>query len=165
MDQPGGFTVFHFVRTIRHLPLAAVLAALPCAPAAAATLFTAVLDGDTANTASFATGMATLTLNDAETEVAFHIEYTGLDGVEGPSHFHRGVPGTDGPVLFTLPSGSPKDGVWPVSPTEVSYLFGDAVYINVHTDVYPGGEIRGNVSFQSVPAEPASWSAVKALFR
>ncbi len=134
-------------------------------PASAATIYTAVLDGPTANTPSPATGTATLTLNDAETEVRYEIQFSELVGIEQMSHFHASLRGMDGPILTTLAVGSPKVGTWEVGPYEVGELQAGRVYINVHTDLYAVGEIRGNVVFSSVANEAVAWSAVKALYR
>ncbi len=145
------------------LTLATALLAVS-GPAQAETLYTAVLTGAAAGTPSPATGTASLTLNDAQTEVSYVIEYTGLLGVEFAAHIHQGRPGEFGPVLEALPLGSPKVGVWAVGPTEVDLLNQGKIYLNIHTDLYAGGEIRGDVSFQTVPNEALSFGAVKALF-
>ncbi len=38
-------------------------------------------------------------------------------------------------------------------------------YFNLHSAVYPGGEIRGFLALGSVPAVDATWGGVKTLFR
>lgn len=134
-------------------------------PAAAATQFTAVLDGASSGTPSPATGTATLLLNDAQTELSYTITYSGLLGPEVAAHFHNAPPGVNGPVMEPLPAGEPKVGVWMITPAEVVELMAGRVYINVHTTFYPGGEIRGNVTFDTVPSEEQSMSALKADYR
>jgi len=153
------------VSTGKILALAALVVMGSAAAPRAATIFTANIDGISSGTPSPGTGTATLTLNDDETEVAYTIEFSGLLGSEVAAHFHNGVAGTTGPVLFGLAAGSPKIGVWPVGPVEVGHLFDGAVYVNIHTDLYPGGEIRGDIAFQTVPDEAQSWGDIKALFR
>jgi len=140
-------------------------AALLALPAAAATQFTATLDGPSSGTPSPATGTAVLVLNDAQTELSYTITYSGLLGAEVAAHFHNAPPGMNGPVMEPLPAGEPKVGVWAVTSDEVVELMAGRVYINIHTDLYPAGEIRGNVSFESVPSESQSMSSVKAEFR
>jgi hypothetical protein len=138
---------------------------LTAVPVWADTLYTAVLDGPTSETTSPAYGTATLILNSAETEVDYYIEYSGLQGNEIGGHFHNAVPGDYGPRLQLLLGGSPKSGIWQVGPFEVGELNAGRVYINIHTDLYPAGEIRGNIEFASVATEAASWGSVKALYK
>lgn len=38
-------------------------------------------------------------------------------------------------------------------------------YLNIHTTLYPGGEIRGFLQPVAVPVESSSWGGVKSLFR
>ena len=133
--------------------------------AGAATVFTATIDGAQAGTPSAATGTATLTLNDAGTQVAYEIVFSGLDGVEGAAHFHNAGPGMNGPVMHGLAVGSPKVGVWNVTPLDVVELQAGRVYVNIHTDIYATGEIRGNISFSSVSSEDATWSDIKNEYR
>ncbi len=133
--------------------------------AVADTLYTAIIDGPSANTPSPAVGSATLILNNDETEVTYEILYSGLLGVERDAHFHASLRGGDGPILETLQNGSPIRGIWAVGPYEVGELNAGRVYINIHTDLYAIGEIRGWVTYNSVATEPASWSLVKSLYR
>ena len=37
-------------------------------------------------------------------------------------------------------------------------------YFNVHSDTYPGGEIRGFLT-NSIPVEDTTWGKVKSLYR
>lgn len=38
-------------------------------------------------------------------------------------------------------------------------------YLNIHTNMFPGGEIRGFLAPSTTPTSPAAWGEVKALFR
>lgn len=130
----------------------------------AETRYTAVLDGPTSGNSSTATGTASLVLNDAQTEVDYVVSLNGLSSPEFAAHFHNAPPGKAGPSLWTLVPGNYKVGVWPVGPFEVGELNAGRVYVNIHTEIYPTGEIRGDISFKTVAAEAASWGSVKALF-
>lgn len=155
-------------RFARRYPLLsgfAIVLLLQVSPVLSDTLYTANLNGPNSGTASPAIGTATLTLNTAETEVSYVVDYTGLQGNEIGAHLHNAPPGKDGPRLLLLFPGSPKEGTWAVGAFEVGELNAGRVYINVHTDLYPTGEIRGNVVFASVANEAVSWGAVKALYR
>jgi len=154
----------NFARRFALLSGFVILLLLQMSPVLADTIYTAVLSGPTAGTASPAAGTATLTLNSAQTEVAYVVEYTGLQGPEIGAHIHNAPPGSEGPRLLLLFPGSPKVGTWAVSPFEVEELNAGRVYINVHTELFPTGEIRGDVMSSSVANEAVSWGAVKALY-
>lgn len=151
-------------RFARNLTLLTVFLLL-ATPVLAETIYTATLDGASAGTPSGATGTATLTLNDLETEISYTISYSGLMGTEVAAHFHNAAPGVSGPVMSPLPAGQPKVGTWAVGAFEVSELNAGRVYINIHTNLYPAGEIRGDIGFTAVPNEATSWGSVKALFK
>jgi hypothetical protein len=148
--------------------LLGVLLAAGTAPAE--TLFAATLDAsqNVPPTGSGGTGTAVLILNDAATEVAYTVTYDGLEGVEIGAHFHRAPPGENGSILHSLPLGTPKLGVWEVTAHDVADLMAGMVYVNIHTDMYPSGEIRGDISQSTaaVSEEPLrlSWGRIKALF-
>lgn len=70
--------------------------------------------------------------------------------VEGATaaHIHVGAPGEGGPVVFDLgdPSISPFSANWPDVPAEdVADLFAGNLYVNIHSTINPGGEIRGQI--------------------
>lgn len=148
-----------------------VAVALITSSASAETLFTATLDGsqNVPPTGSTATGTAALILNDEETEVAYTVTYEGLEGDETAAHFHQAPPGENGSVLYTLPLGTPKIGVWRVTAHDVGYLFAGEVYVNIHTTAYLGGEIRGNISESAADVSDEllalTWSRIKALYQ
>ena len=147
--------------------IAGVLCAGATTGAGAGIVFEAVLDGDlqAPPTGSPGTGFATVTLNDAQTEATYEITYSGLLGPETIAHFHNALPGTNGPVLFTLPVGTPKTGVWPLDAAALARLLSGSVYVNVHTTMFPGGEIRGNLAQTTVPAAAGTWGGIKNLYR
>jgi hypothetical protein len=62
------------------------------------------------------------------------------------AHIHQGAKGVNGPVVITLVKGD--GGVWTVPPASrltadllASYRAG-GLYVNVHSEANPGGEIR-----------------------
>jgi len=114
---------------------------------------------------SGAYGTVTVILNDAETEAAYTVNFAGLEGEQTAAHFHNAPPGTPGPILFTLPLGSPLAGFWAVTPFAVQELFAGRVYINVHSNLFPAGEIRGDLVLTVVETAPSSWGEIKALYR
>jgi hypothetical protein len=113
-----------------------------------------------------ATGSATLVLNDEQTELSYRIEYNGITSPETASHIHRGGPRENGGIAYELPFGSLKIGVWTnIPPEDLTRLLDGKLYINIHTVNYFQGEIRGNIVEESVATEPATWGAIKALYR
>ncbi len=142
--------------------------ALSAQPALSETVFEATLDG-LSNVppipAVSATGEAVMVLNNAQTELSYTITYAGLSSTELGAHFHNAGPRDNGGILTGLPLGSPKIGVWEVTAAHVVELFAGRVYINVHTNMYTGGEIRGNVVEADVPIQDTTWGRVKALYR
>ena len=83
----------------------------------------------------------------------FDIVFRGLLANEVAAHFHgAAMPGFNAPVLFPLPLGSPKIGsVGPLNAQQQTDLLNGLWYVNIHSALFPGGEIRGQV----VP-EPSS---------
>jgi hypothetical protein len=91
------------------------------------------------------TGAGTFVLSPDGTQLAFHIEFSDLTTPETVRHIHRGAPGEAGPVAFDLPAGSPKDGVIELTAEERADLQAGLYYVNIHSETYPGGELRGQI--------------------
>ncbi|MEO5782959.1 MAG: CHRD domain-containing protein, partial [Ginsengibacter sp.] len=113
--------------------------------------FKATLNGanerPTPNT-STATGSATLIFNIDTKIFTVTTTYSGLTGTASAGHIHKGDATIAGPVLFGFTNVS-------VSPIVYTSIALDAAqeadlraglhYVNVHTALYPGGEIRGQL--------------------
>lgn len=153
------------MRTTIPALLPVLLLALAAAPAGADAVFEATLSGELSGTPSTATGHAVLVLDEDAMLVAYEVVVSGLTSPETAAHIHRGAPGQTGPQLHQLPLGPIKTGTWAVTAAEVDALHAGGVYLNIHTEGYLLGEIRGNVAFASVPARPTAWGAVRALYR
>lgn len=104
---------------------------------------------------TLATGAGIVSIDRDNTNAHYMIVYNNLQGTFTASHFHNAPPGENGGVLFDIsseysPVGSAY-GYWDVSDTpafdgETSALFREnEIYINVHSDMHPSGEIRGNI--------------------
>ena len=69
------------------------------------------------------------------------------------AHFHDGIKGQNGPIVKTInidPATGAAVGSWtstdpqqPLTPDLIVGLKDRALYVNVHTSSFPGGEIRG----------------------
>lgn len=142
-------------------------ATLAVAGAASAQSYVATLEGaqEVPPQATPATGSATLTLDGAKM-LSFSISYSGLVGTETGAHIHgpAGV-GVNAGVVFPLPPGNPKAGmVGPLTPAQEADLNAGLYYINVHTSMFPGGEIRGQIVGGAVPVEPSTWGRIKRQY-
>jgi hypothetical protein len=120
--------------------------------------------GETPPNASPATGLCTLTLNAAQTQITVDLFWSGLTAPATASHIHGpGGAGTNAPVLFPFSgvpnatAGSIPEQTFAINATQVGWLFDGYLYANVHTSTFPGGEIRGQLLL--VP-EPASVSLI-----
>lgn len=152
--------------TLASLAAAALMIALP-ASTHAETGFSANLDGlqEVPANASPATGTAIVVLNNAQDMIHVHMEFSGLLASETASHIHgpAGV-GVNAGVQIGLPVGNPIDVDLPITAAQVAMLQGGQMYVNVHSTLFPGGEIRGQLSADPTPVEAATWGRIKALF-
>jgi hypothetical protein len=109
-----------------------------------------------------ATGMSGFIVNSGNSKVWYQIEGEGLKGVT-QAHIHSGKASENGPVIATLFKGS-KDTVngalvqgsitadkleGPLKGKSISDLVSlidkSSAYVNVHTQSFPDGEIRGQI--------------------
>jgi len=113
-------------------------------------------------TSSIATGTATFTLRDDLSAIDYVIEYENLSSPEVMAHVHR----ASDPIAYTLPLGTPKEGTW-LAPTaqDIAELRNEELYVNIHSEYYPTGEIRGTLMRQILPVSAMTWGVIKALYR
>jgi PKD repeat protein len=135
-------------RLVPWLLFALALSAPP--PASDAAVFSTTLAGseETPPNASTATGTGSATLN-ADGTLTYTVTSTGFATAFGAAHVHQGGPGVAGPILFGIDcnaAGTACSGTSPVlSAAQKSALVAGLTYFNLHTDAYPGGEIRGQL--------------------
>jgi hypothetical protein len=111
------------------------------------------LDGAQAGTGSTATGSALVRMDLWSRRVIGRIEHTPTTSDAFIAHIHVGGPGQSGaPIVFFEEVGTPNT-TWTVVPgalgvmpaaNALDFLAG-ATYVNVHTDNFAGGEIRGQL--------------------
>jgi hypothetical protein len=79
-------------------------------------------------------------------ELQYSVDVHGLTSAITGAHFHRAPRGQSGPVVhpFTF-NGSHAEGTWHMSDQDVQDLLSGLLYVNVHTEQYPNGEVRGQL--------------------
>ena len=98
--------------------------------------------------ATSGTGAAELTYDMATRVVTWNITYSGLSSVVTLAHFHGPAPsGKNGPVAVWLaergsPPGNPIKGQATLTPEQALQFAAGDWYVNVHTQSYPGCELR-----------------------
>jgi len=136
----------------------ALALALPLAAHATIFNLTASLDGTQAGTMSSATGFATVTLDDIMNTLNWDLSFSGLLSTTTAAHFHAPAPpGVNAPIIVPLspfPLGVTSGtsmGSASVTATEEAEILAGLSYINIHTTLFPAGEIRGQVLPLPVP--------------
>lgn len=108
-------------------------------------------------------GTCTVTLDDVTGSVSVTGSFSGLTSNASAAHIHGlAGPGVNGGIIVGLTetggtSGNVSGG-GTLTPAEITGMLNGLTYINVHTTMNPGGEIRGQV-LTSVPALPWSYAA------
>lgn len=103
-----------------------------------------------------ATGTFKGSYNRDTKRIAYEITFQGLTPVA--MHFHSGAVGVDGPIVIpinpgtdpysgTNPYTSPVVGSTPaLTAAQETELLAGNWYVNIHTDQYPDGELRGQIT-------------------
>ncbi len=133
-----------FFRGLRVLGACALLCALSHAQLV---YFTATLDGaqETPPTPSTATGTGCLTFDTSTNIVSWNVSFAGLLGPQTAAHIHVGAPGVAGGVIVPLANGSPTTGTAALTAAQSAQLQAGNYYLNIHSTVFPNGEIRGQI--------------------
>jgi hypothetical protein len=100
--------------------------------------------------ASAAAGCTLCSIDKTNDDLGFHVVFDpdALEGTETVAHIHGFAPaGQTAPPLLTLALGSPKLGIWDFLNTEQDDVQDGLTYVNIHTNVHPTGEIRGQLLF------------------
>ena len=149
------------------LALAALFVLAASSQAQAQTInFTAALSGgnEVPGVSTGSVGTGTVSLNVATQVVTYRIDVYNMPVGTTASHFHVGAAGTNGPVVvnFTVAAGISNDyaisgtasasdltlrqanGIGSWEDFLQALLLGN-IYMNVHSQANPGGEIRGQV--------------------
>ena len=109
-------------------------------------------------------GTATISLNTVTQAVTYRVDVYNLPSGTTAAHFHVGGPGVSGPVVVNFPVTPNVSNDFAISGTAtaadlvprtaqgigswddfIQALTLGQVYVNVHSSVNPGGEVRGQV--------------------
>jgi hypothetical protein len=147
--------------------------------------FSAALSGSANKSNS--TGTAKFLVNENNSQISYWINVTGIKKIN-QAHVHNGTTGQDGDIVVSLLSNSksakgnatpPKIGFngnitkgdlrGPMQGKDISDLItlmgNGSAYVNIHTDKYPKGAIRGQISssdseMQSMTTEVGNTSSI-----
>jgi len=92
--------------------------------------------------------MATVTINETEMMVMAEMDLSAVSGVNA-AHIHAGEVGSNGPVAFGFEAAN-DDGIWTIEGESITEAEHEALlagnwYVNVHTEDFPDGELRGQI--------------------
>lgn len=113
---------------------------------------------------STATGVLFGTFDDVTNVLSFDLIYNGLSTPSTAGHFHFGAAGVIGPIQIgfagfpTATSGAYSNS-YTVTEAQDSQIVAGLWYVNIHTSLFPGGEIRGQLVEGTLPVELSSFSA------
>lgn len=101
---------------------------------------------------STAVGRTIGSFNPATKALTWALNYTGLSAPASAGHFHAPAPpGTNAPVIIPFsPLPNATSGTYfgnvNLTPTQETWFLGNLFYSNVHNPVFPGGEIRAQIT-------------------
>lgn len=121
-------------------------------------LYVAVMGPEDGNTKTPGTGSATLLVDANETQGVLRFNYSNMTSNKVGSHIHGPAdPGQVGQIIFDIDMATPQaDGsyLWTFQQsgnTSVQdirdALHAGRFYINIHSAIYPAGELRGHFNF------------------
>jgi hypothetical protein len=135
-------------------------------PMASATMigFTISMNGslETPPHASTAVGGGIAEFDSVTDMISLSVFFAGLSAPATASHIHLGGPGVPGPVIVSFvpftpsaTSGSIVGGPLAFPTADIPDLLAGNTYFNIHDAMFPGGEIRGQLTPVPVP-EPST---------
>jgi PKD repeat protein len=126
---------------------------------------TLVGGGETPPNTSAALAKATAALNPDGT-LSYSVKSTRFDTDFRVAHLHLGGAGVPGPIAFPLECNSQGTACAgtsrPLTEDEKALLLAGNTYFNMHTDRFPGGEIRGQLVASEL-AGPGQDAAMKSF--
>lgn len=107
-----------------------------------------------------ASGAGTASLNLASNFFEIDYAFSGLLGPQTGAHIHGPATfGVNAPVLIPFALGSPISFETTLTAAQADQVLSGLWYVNIHSTVFPGGEIRGQI----VPVpEPSTYAIAGA---
>lgn len=133
--------------------LSGTIATLPVG-ASSIVMITAPLSGaqHVPPVATAGTGTAVLTVNFATGELSGTVSFSGLSSVATAAHIHEGTAAVNGIIIIPLTGGiGLTAGTWTVpagtvmTAAQLNALRIGGLYVQIHTQLFPGGELRGQL--------------------
>src|SRR5687767_11719925 len=98
-------------------------------------------------------GLGIFTFDEKKSTLYVNVSLSSLSGPITGIHIHEGAAGVNGPVVYNLTpflQGNRLKGAIPNITREsfAKFISGD-YYINAHTEMNPGGEIRGQIALET----------------
>lgn len=135
-----------FMPKIKYTAVAIAACTALALPAFAETLdFTADLTA-ASEVDSSATGTAEVTVDTESNTVIWTVAYDGLSGEATSAHIHGpAAEGENAPPVIDMSAGI-MEGSGEITADQITELQDGKYYVNIHTDAYPDGEIRGQLT-------------------
>ena len=109
------------------------------------------------------TGTGSVLLDDVADTITVDLSWANLTTPATAAHIHTAPPGVPGPITFPLSgvpfatTGSIPEQVFSITPAQIVDLEAGNMYLNVHSTMFPDGEIRGQLG--RIP-EPGSLALI-----
>lgn len=138
---------------------------------AAQRIYTVALNGsnEVPPVASPGVATATLTFDDVTRQLSYIFSTSGVSATSvNRAHIHRGAPGVNGPIIYTLQEGAPIgtiSGVVTIAESDLPDYYAGNLYLNVHSIDFPAGFARGQIVdpagklYTDVATTIAAWNA------
>ncbi len=100
-----------------------------------------------------ASGLAILAFNELTGGVCFSMNLENVKGTVAAAHIHQGAAGVNGPVVVNLDwPNEGAEGCVTSTRSQVDAILANPAgyYVNVHTDLFPSGAVRGQLSGESI---------------